>query len=160
MIASASTVISEVIYGCIGIVFSIMKVLIPLMIVIEILRVYNAMEKLAGKLAGFTKALGMTQSAILPLIVATFMGVTYGAGTLIEMNRVNPIPKKDLILIASSFFVCHAIIETTVIWGAAGANIFIISVVRLAVALTITAIIARLPLFKGKEYGNGSDIKE
>jgi len=118
------------------------------------------MEKLAAKLSGFTNILGMSSNAILPLIVATVMGVTYGAGTLIEMNKTNPIPRKDFILIALFFFICHGIIETTAIWGAAGANIFVISAGRLLIAVTVTAVAARLPVFKGSGYLHDAETEE
>ena len=147
MLASASTIINEIIHGSINTVLNVLKILIPLMIVIEILQVYKIMEKLAGKLAGITKILGMSPPAILPLIVATVMGVTYGAGTLMEMNKVNPIPRKDFILIGIFFFICHGIIETTAIWSVAGANIFVISFGRLFIAIIITIIVSRLPIF-------------
>ncbi|MDD2215098.1 MAG: nucleoside recognition domain-containing protein [Eubacteriales bacterium] len=147
MLASASTIINEIIHGSLNTVFNVLKILIPLMIVIEILRVYKIMEKLAEKLEGITKVLGMSPPAILPLIVATVMGVTYGAGTLMEMNKVNPIPRKDFILIGIFFFICHGIIETTAIWSVAGANILVISAGRLFIAIIITIIASRLPIF-------------
>lgn len=147
MLASASTIIHEIIHGSLNTVFNVLKILIPLMIAIEILQVYKIMEKLAKKLAGITKVLGMSPPAILPLIVATVMGVTYGAGTLMEMNKVNPIPRKDFILIGIFFFICHGIIETTAIWSVAGANILVISVGRLLIAIIITIIVSRLPIF-------------
>ena len=85
----------------------------------------------------------MNPPAILPLRHCN--GVTYGAGTLI--NEQNPIPKKDYALIAVFFFICHGIIETSAIWAAAGANLIVISVVRLAYAFIVTMIAARLPIF-------------
>jgi len=160
MTAPASVIINEILLGCMHTLFNVSKVLIPLMIIIEILRVYNVMEKLAAKLSGFTNILGMSSNAILPLIVATVMGVTYGAGTLIEMNKTNPIPRKDFILIALFFFICHGIIETTAIWGAAGANIFVISAGRLLIAVTVTAVAARLPVFKGSGYLHDAETEE
>lgn len=147
MMASVSTIASEFFFGSLSTILSVLKVLIPLMIVIEILQVYNVMQKLAVKLTSVTKVLGMSPLAILPLLVATVMGVTYGAGTLMEMNKVDPVPKKDFILIAVFFFICHGIIETSAIWAAAGANLIIISAGRLIFALVVTMIIARLPFF-------------
>lgn len=160
MLAPASTILNEILEGCISTVFNVLKVLIPLMIVIEILQVYNVIGKLAEKLGGATKTLGMTPAAILPLIVATVMGVTYGAGTLMEMNKVNPLSRKDFILIAVFFFICHGIIETTAIWGAAGANVLVISVGRLIIAIVITMIVARLPIFRGSKYFREPETKE
>ncbi len=145
MSASLSAILNEIVTGCFATFFNVLKILVPLMIVIELLSVYRIMEKLAKLLSSATKTLGMTPPAILPLIVATVMGVTYGAGTLIEMNKKDPLPRKDFVLIAIFFFICHGIIETTMIWGSAGADIIFISFGRLTIAAAVTIIAARLP---------------
>ncbi|GAB1475980.1 hypothetical protein MASR2M70_08120 [Bacillota bacterium] len=147
MTASFSEILSEILTGSISTVLSVLRVLIPLMIFVEFLHVYHVIDKLSAKLQGINKLLGITPPAILPLLIATVMGVTYGAGTLIEMNERNPLPRKDFILIAVFFFICHGIIETSAIWANAGANIIVVSLVRLAFALLFTGIIARLPVF-------------
>jgi hypothetical protein len=147
MTASFDVIIKEIFSGSISTVINVLKVLLPLMIVIEFLQAYKVMPKLAQKLGGLTKLLGMSGQAILPLLVATVMGVTYGAGTLMEMNKTNPLPRKDFILMGVFFFICHGIFETSAIWTAAGANLLIISVGRLAFAALMTMIVARLPFF-------------
>lgn len=152
MTASWSVIINEFLTGSFSTVISVLKVLIPLMILIEFLQVFHVMEKLSKKLSAVTKVLGLSPPAILPLLVATVMGVTYGAGTLIEMNKKDPLPRKDFILIAVFFFICHGIIETTAIWATVGANAFMISVGRLAIAGIFTMIIARLPIFGEPKY--------
>ena len=64
MTASASTIFSEFFFGSISTIISVLKVLIPLMILIEILQVYDVMQKLSKKLAAVTKLLGMNPPAI------------------------------------------------------------------------------------------------
>jgi len=150
MSVSVSTILYEMLTGSLGIVISVLKILIPLMIFIEILQAFNVMEKLANSLKGCAKLLGMSPPAILPWIVSTVMGVTYGAGTIIELNKKTPIPRKDFTLIGIFMFACHAILETTAIWGAAGANIFVISIGRFLSAFVITAVAARLPIWGQK----------
>lgn len=161
MTASFSEIFIEIVTGSISIILNVLKVLIPLMIFIEFLHVYHVMEKLSAKLKGVSRLLGITPPAILPLLVATIMGVTYGAGTLIEMNERDPLPRKDFILIAVFFFICHGIIETTAIWANAGANVFVISLGRLGFAVLFTMIMARLPFSriwgKGQERGEEQD---
>lgn len=148
MNASFETILVEIVTGSVGTVVNVLKILIPLMIFIEILSVFKVMEKLAVKMTGVTKALGMAPMTILPLLVTTVMGVTYGTGTLMEMNKANPISRRDLILIGIFFFICHGIIETTAIWGAVGANIYVISIGRLLFAVVFTVVAARLPWIK------------
>ncbi len=148
MMVPVSEIIKEIIGGGLSTFLNVLKVLIPLMILVEFLNAYKIMEKLADRLSIVTKILGVSPKAILPLLVATVMGVTYGTGTLIEMNERDPLPKKDFILVGVFFFVCHGIIETTAIWANAGANVLIISLGRLILAAVITMVMARLPLFK------------
>lgn len=148
MTASWIDILNEIIYGGFSTILSVLKILIPLMILIEFLHTYNVMEKISGKLLPVAKVLGVSPAAILPLLIATVMGVTYGAGTLIEMNEREPLSRKDFLLIAVFFFICHGIIETSAIWGNAGANILVISAGRLLIAVIFTMIIARLPFLK------------
>lgn len=145
MTASWDLILREILTGALQTVFTLLKVLIPLMIAIEFLWAYKIMDKLARRLTGLARFLGIEAMTMLPLLVTTFMGVSYGAGALIELNRANPIPKRDIILIGVFFFICHALIETTAIWGAAGASVWIVSVLRLAAAAAAMIIAARLP---------------
>jgi hypothetical protein len=155
MSASLEIIAMEILTGSFHMILNVLKVIVPLMIVIEILTVYQVMKILAAKLTGVSRLLGMTPLSVLPLLVTTIMGVSYGAGTLLEMNRVNPIPKRDLVLMAIFFFICHAIIESTAIWVAAGADLAMISVGRLFFAVLFTVIAARLPFIKA--IGNDVD---
>lgn len=148
MNATWALIIEEIVRGSFSTFLSVLKVLIPLMIVIEFLNAYKVMEKLSGKMGAVSKVLGISPKGVLPLLVATIMGVTYGAGTLIEMNERDPLDRRDFILISVFFFICHGIIETTAIWANAGANVLVISVGRLLYAALVTATFARLPYGK------------
>jgi len=148
MSASAGVIVQEIFFGGAATVLNMLKILIPLMIIVEILMVYNIMEKVADKLQFLAGALGLQKQSIFPLLVGVVMGVTYGAGTLIEINRKTPIPKKDYALIGVFMFICHGIIETGFIFGVAGASILVITVGRLAIAFAVTAAAARLPVFR------------
>lgn len=141
-------IISEMFTGSVSIVFSLLKVLIPLMITVEILMAYRLVEKLATKLEGLAKVLGISKNAIFPLLVGVLMGVTYGAGTIIEINKRMPLSKKDMALSAIFMYLCHAIIEAGFLFYVAGANVLIITVGRLLVAFVVTMFAARLPYFK------------
>lgn len=158
MTADFATILHEILFGSLKTVFSVLRVLIPLMILIELLSAYRVIDRLASKLVGLTKTLGLSPPSIVPLLVATIMGVTYGAGTLMEMNKEKPLPRKDFLLIAVFFFVCHGIIETTGIWGAAGANVFVISIGRLLLAAAATMVAARLPFFRRMDTAQELDM--
>lgn len=148
MSASWAEIGHEIVFGSFSTVINMLKILIPLMIIVELLMVYKVMEKLADRLSPVARLLGMKKESLFPLLVGVVMGVTYGAGTLIEINRKTPIPQKDFALIGIFMFLCHGIIETAFIFYVAGANIFAITVGRLLIAVLVTAIAARLPIFK------------
>lgn len=148
MSASGMEILQEIFFGCISSAVNMLKILIPLMIIVEILMVYNVLEKIADKLNFLAKALGIQKQSIFPLLVGVVMGVTYGAGTLLEIHRKMPIPKKDFALIGIFIFICHGIIETSFIFAVAGADILTISIGRLVIAFAVTAVAARLPAIK------------
>lgn len=162
MSASFQVIAMEILNGWLGTIINLAKILIPLMIIIEILRVYRIMEKLANKMAFIGKIMGIEKQSIFPLLVGITMGVTYGAGSLIEINKETPISKKDYTLIGVFMFLCHGIIETALIFGIAGANVFFITVVRLIIAFVVTAVAARLPQIRNLKDDTlkNSELKE
>jgi len=151
MSATFDVIINEMVNGAITTIFNLLKVLIPLMIIVEILMVYKIIEKVATKLEGFGKIMGMSKNAVFPLLVAVFMGVTYGAGTIIEINKRTPLSRKDMALVAVFMYLCHGIIETGFLFYVAGANVLVVTLGRLFFALIVTMIAARLPYFKNME---------
>ena len=129
--------------GILRTVLTIARVVIPMMIVIEIMLAYHIVQLIAKKLSSIRLLLGIGQDALLPLIVGLMMGVTYGAGAIIELNRTQPLSKKDTTLLGIFLFSCHAILESTYLFTVAGANIFIMTIARLAIAVCFTAVAAR-----------------
>ena len=79
MSAGLDVILREMLTGSLSTIISVIKVLIPLMIIVEILMVYKVIERLAGSLEGIGRILGMSRNAIFPLLVGVVMGVTYGA---------------------------------------------------------------------------------
>jgi len=149
--ASREVILNEMGMGVLNTVFLLLRVLIPLMIGIELMMAYKIIEAMAKKLGFFCKLLDIGKEALLPLLVGLFLGVTYGAGAIAEMNRVRPLPKKDMALLGVFLFSCHGIIENTYLFALAGANAIIISVFRLAIAIGLTAATGRLVLREKQE---------
>jgi len=139
-------VAKDILFGSLTIIMNFLKILIPLMIIVEILITYKVIERMSNKLQFLSNTLRIQTQSIFPLLIGLFMGITYGAGTLIEINDRTPIPKKDFILIGVFLFVCHSLIETTMIFAVAGANVWVISFGRLFLAFVITLIASRIPL--------------
>jgi hypothetical protein len=137
----------EMLTGSLSVVLSLARVIIPLMIVLEFLLAYKLIERFAPKLGWFRRLLGLSPDALLPLLVGLLMGVTYGAGTLIEINKRAPLSPRDFTLIGVFLYACHGVIETTILFAVAGGSAFFVCGVRLAIAVLVTAVAARLPRF-------------
>jgi len=78
--------------------------------------------------------------------VGLLLGITYGAGILIQ--EASYINKKDLFFVATFLNICHAIIEDPLLFVLFGANIYVIIAVRviwgIALAYILTAIYGRI----------------
>jgi hypothetical protein len=141
----------EMLWGSLSVVFSLARVIIPLMIVIEFMLAYRVVERFVPKLVWLRRVIGVSDDALLPLLIGLLMGVTYGAGTLMEINKRTPLSRRDFALIGIFLYACHGIIETTILFAVAGGSIFFVCFVRLLIAVLITAAAARLPRFKTQE---------
>ena len=152
MSESWSYIFYEMYTGCFTTILNLLKVLVPLMIIIELLIQYDVLEKLSRKLEFLGRPMGISKDAIFPLLVGVVMGVTYGAGTIMELNQRKPLSKRDFALIGVFMYLCHGVIETGFLFGINGANVFVVVVVRLLIAFFITCIAARLPYFQKMEH--------
>ncbi|MDR0356999.1 MAG: hypothetical protein LBH63_01280 [Clostridiales Family XIII bacterium] len=151
MSASWGAIAREMLFGGLSVALNLIVVIVPLMIFVELMLAFNAAEKLAAKMGWFRKLIGIGKDALLPLLIGVLMGVSYGAGTLIEINRRAPLGKRDFALIGVFIYACHGIVETSVLFGIAGGNVIVIGIVRLLIATLITMIAARLPHFRKME---------
>ena len=147
-------ILSEIGWGALNTTLNLLKVLIPVMIAIELMLAYRVIEAMAKKMGFFCRILGIGNEALLPLLVGLFFGVAYGAGALVELNRIRPLPPRDMLLLGVFLFSCHGIIETTYLYAIAGADVIFLSVVRFGIAIGVTAAAARLlRLKKGSVSG-------
>ncbi len=156
MTQSWSFILNEMISGVGSTIWSLLTIIIPLFIIIEALVQLGAMEKLAQKLGWFAKLLRVEDKAVLPLIIAILMGVSYGAGTLIELTKENPLSRHDFIAVGAFMYMCHSMIETILLFMVAGANIWMISVGRFVFALVVTMLISRSK-FVEKLFAKGAN---
>jgi hypothetical protein len=131
--------------GCLTTAWSLLRIIVPLMILIEILLAYKLIARMAARLGFLARVLGIGKDALLPLLVGLFMGVSYGAGALMEINSRTPLSRRDFALMSIFIYCCHGIIETTLIFTAAGASPLFVCVFRLLAAVLVTALAARLP---------------
>lgn len=71
------------------------------------------------------------------LSVGVFLGITYGAGILINEVENKRISKEDIFYIGTFLMICHAIIEDTLLFVIFGADFTMVVVIRTLAAIII-----------------------
>jgi len=115
-------------------------IIIPIMIGIQILKDINALAFLAKLFSPFTRLLGVSDKTGITLMAGLMFGIAYGAGIIIQAAKEEKLPKKDLYLVCIFLVVCHAVVEDTLVFYPVGVNIWILLIMRLVLAIVITAL--------------------
>lgn len=136
-------ILKEASLGSLNSVFTIAVIVVPIMIVLQILRDYNVLNKIIKPFSFFSRIYNTSEEAVLPLLVGVIFGLSYGAGVIIQAVNEGNLSKKDLYLLTIFLACCHAIIEDTLIFVAVGANPVILLGIRLVTALLLTYILSR-----------------
>ena len=127
--------------GLLGLIIQIFIIIVVILVLLEILRALGVIDFLNKILYRFTKYLGISKGASLPLFIGFFIGITYGAASIIESYKSKEMTKKDVILVSVFISLCHAIFEDTILFAALGAKLWIIVVLRFFIACTVTIIL-------------------
>ena len=94
-----------------------------LMIATEIMRAYGLFHALQRPMRPFMRFLGLSDRVTILWLTATFLGIAYGAGLIIqeanERGRFEPGDLRDLHV---SIGISHSLIEDTLLFMAIGAN--------------------------------------
>lgn len=72
------------------------------------------------------------------IVVGVILGITYGAGILIQEAKSGAISKADLFYIGTFLMICHAIIEDTLLFVIFGADFTMVIVIRTIAAIVIS----------------------
>lgn len=90
------------------------------------------------KTRDFIQKSGKNISKSFSILVGVFLGITYGAGILIEEAKGTSLSKKDIFFIGTFLMICHAIIEDTLLFVIFGADFTIIIAIRTVAAIIIS----------------------
>ena len=96
------------------------KIIILITLLIFIMDFIKNMKFIKNSTKNISKGFSIT--------VGIFLGITYGAGILI--NEANNLKKSDLFFIATFLMICHAIIEDTLLFVIFGADFTIVILIR------------------------------
>lgn len=119
-------------------VWTIARVVVPLMIVLEIAQSNRLLEKLNRFWARPFRKIGLSEDGAFPVMVAMVFGLTFGSGVIINHVREGKVTPAEAKIIGTFMSLSHALIEDTIIFLALGAPFFFLLLPRLAVAFLMS----------------------
>ena len=136
-------VLQEALVGSLSSVWSIAKVVIPLMIVMQVAKDYHWLDPLSRYLKPLTDFLGMSKESGFPLMVGLIFGLAYGAGVIVQSAKEGNLTQKDMVLLTVFLASCHAVFEDVLIFVAIGANGWLILASRIFAGLLVTYTVSK-----------------
>lgn len=119
-------------------------VVVPLMTAIEFLRTGPWLDRLTESTARPLRVLGFEREAVLPFWAGLLLGIAYGAGLMLDAAESGRFVGRQAFLVSVFHGMAHAIIEDTLLFAAIGASVFWLLGPRLAGAVVLTWLCARL----------------
>lgn len=136
-------------------------IVIPLMLVIQIMKDLNWLNKFSNWMKPVTRMLGMKENTSMTLVAGLVIGLAYGAGVMLDAVREDGVSKKDITIAFIFLIACHAVVEDTVIFIPLGVPVLPLLLIRLVTAILLAVIIAyiwnKVELRKRKEEQSGAE---
>jgi len=128
--------------GAAKLLVKIFAIVVGLMIATELMRAYGLFEALRRPMRPFMRFLGLSDRVTFLWLTATFLGIAYGAGLIIqEANEHGRFEPGDLRDLHVSIGISHSLFEDTLLFMAIGANPFWVLLPRpLAAAVVVRAV--------------------
>ncbi|MGG3561092.1 nucleoside recognition domain-containing protein [Neobacillus rhizosphaerae] len=136
-------------------ILQLAMIVIPLMVVIQILKDLQWLNRFSKTMAPVTRTLGMKENTSTTMAAGLLFGLAYGAGVMIQAVKEDGVSKKDITLAFIFLMACHAVVEDTLIFVPLGIPVWPLFLIRLGVAILLTLIVGtiwtRSGLVKRKE---------
>lgn len=136
-------------------IFQLAVIVIPLMIVIQISKDLQWLQKFSQSMSPIIKSLGMNENTSTTMAAGLLFGLAMGAGVMIQAVEEDGVGKRDLTLAFIFLMACHAVVEDTLIFIPLGIPIWPLFLIRLGVAICLTLIVSfvwkRSGIVRGKE---------
>ncbi len=133
--------------GLLG-VWTIARIVVPLMIVIEIAKANQWLDRVNRWLHPPFRVIGLSEHAAFPVLVAVIFGLTFGSGVILSNVREGKLSSKELRIIGTFIAICHAMIEDTLLFFVLGVPLWILIFPRLSVAIIASMIVHRFYLWR------------
>lgn len=130
--------------GALQLCAKLVVIVVPLMVIFEVLRYAEVFRRLGARTEPAMRCLGLGRSAVLPLFTGIFLGIAYGAGIIIRSAAAGQMSRRELFLTGLFLATCHAVVEDVLIFVVLGGDAVVMLGLRLALAILLTALLARL----------------
>ena len=151
MDASFFEIIKEFLTGSFKVVLMIFMILTPIMIVLEIFKDINLLQKIARYINPMMRFFTLSEEATFPLLAGIFFGISYGSGVILQEVREGKLQGREMLLLSIFFGACHGMIEDTAIFVAIGANLWILVFLRIFAGVLLLFTIGRLWTYLDKK---------
>ncbi len=142
-ISTLLIIIGEGLTGAGRQVLQIAIIVIPLMVAMQFLEELKILEKVSRRLEKVVSVIGISGAGALPLLVGMTLGLAYGAGMIIKYGRDGKLTQREMILIITFLSLNHSLFEDVLLFVAIGAQGTILQIIRMVVAVSFTAALAR-----------------
>ncbi len=119
-------------------------IIAALMALLRLLRALGIERLMHALLTPVLKLIGIGREAANVTIIGTTLGISFGAGLLIREARAGHLSRRDIFLTMGFLGLCHSLIEDTLLILLLGADLSAILWARLAFALLVIGLLARL----------------
>jgi hypothetical protein len=126
----------------------VLVVISALMAVMALMRALHVERLLHAALAPVLRLIGIAPAAANITVVGATLGITLGAGLLLKDVRAGVLSRRDVFLALGFLGLFHSVIEDTLLVALMGAHMSAIVWARLAFALVVIALLARLPVLQ------------
>lgn len=144
-------IIFEGLSGGVISVLQIALIVIPLMVLMEVAKDLNIMDRLTDLCRPLTDILGISKASALPLAVGLVFGLAYGAGVIIQSAKQREMNGRDLLLVCVFLGCCHAVFEDSLLFVPVGVNAFWLLAIRIVTAFVVTTVLSRIIKTKQRE---------
>ena len=129
--------------GQVQMLLSIFVILAALIAFLRLLRLVGLEKLMSVLLQPLMRIMTVSRDSANVTIVGLMLGLSFGAGLLIDEGRSGRISKRDMRVVACFLGVCHSIIEDTLLILLLGADVIPVLLGRFVFSCLLIALIAR-----------------
>lgn len=133
-------------YEQLNLLVSVLVILAVLMAAMRVLRALGFERLMAVLLWPLIKIMNVQRNAASITIIGLMLGLSFGAGLLVDAARSGELSKRDIKVVACFLGLCHSIIEDTLLIMLLGADIIPILLGRFVFSCLVIAWLARTVL--------------